>query len=158
MTPALLITFFEWLGTTPWAQAMIAAQWVFPVVMSFHFIGFAVLLGTIGIVDLRLLGLGLSRVTAAELTETLDPWTRLGLAVMLITGFLMFSTEAVGYHFNPSFQFKMICLTAALIFHFTLRRLVVRPGAPAVAAKLAAIFSLGIWSAVLFGGRFVAFV
>ena len=83
-------------------------------VQSLHFIGFALSIGTIAIVDFRLLGLGMRRQTPAELAADLDPWTRSGIAIMLITGPLMFSTDAVAYHYNPSFQFKMVCLTAGL--------------------------------------------
>jgi hypothetical protein len=144
--------------TTPLAQGMIAAEWVFPVVQSLHFVGFALSIGTIAIVDLRLLGWAMRRQTAAELAAELSPWTQIGIILMLTTGFMMFSTDAVAYHFNPSFQFKMYCLTAALIFHFTLHRLVIRPGTPAIAAKSAAIFSLVLWSSVVWGGRFVAFI
>ena len=71
---------------------------------------------------------------------------------------LMFSSDAVTYHYNPSFQFKMIFLTAALLFHFTLYRHVVRHGRSPVAARLAGGFSLVLWTAVLTGGRFIAFI
>jgi hypothetical protein len=155
---AFATSFFEWLLTTPWAQAMVSAEWVFPAVQSLHFIGFALSIGTIAIVDLRLLGLGMRRQTATELAADLNRWTNIGLAVMLTTGPLMFSSDAVTYHFNPSFQFKMICLTAALLFHFTLHRYVVKHGSSAMAAKLAGGFSLLLWSSVLAGGRFIAFV
>lgn len=158
MTLALATSFFEWLTTTPWAKAMISAEWVFPAVQSLHFIGFALSIGTIAIVDLRLLGWGMRLRTAAELEADLHGWTNAGIVMMLVTGPLMFSTDAVTYHFNPSFQFKMICLTAALLFHFTLHRYVVRHGTSSVAARLAGGFSLVLWSAVLAGGRFIAFV
>jgi len=152
------IEFLRWLVNSPWSHAVNAAEWVFPVVQSFHFIGFALSVGTIAMVDLRLLGWVSSRMTASDLAADLAPWTRAGIAIMLITGPLMFSTDAVGYHFNPSFQFKMVCLTLALLFHFTLHRFAVRPAAPAIVAKLAAALSLLLWSAVVFGGRFIAFV
>jgi hypothetical protein len=144
--------------TTPWAQAMVSAEWVFPAVQSLHFIGFALSIGTIAIVDLRLLGLGMRRQTAAELAGDLNRWTNIGLAVMLTTGPLMFSADAVTYHYNPSFRFKMTCLTVALLFHFTLHRYVVKHGSSTIAAKLAGGFSLLLWSSVLAGGRFIAFV
>lgn len=137
---------------------MNAYEWVFPVVQSFHFIGFALSIGTIAIVDLRLLGWGMRRQKPAELAADLDPWTRLGIAVMLITGFLMFSTDAVTYHFNPAFQFKMSCLTAALLFHFTLHRRAVRLDAPSLSVKLGAAVSLILWIGVLAGGRMIAFI
>jgi hypothetical protein len=137
---------------------MNAYEWVFPAVQSLHFIGFAMSIGTIAIVDLRLLGLGMRRQAPAELAADLAPWTGAGLAVMLITGPLMFSTDAVTYHHNPSFQFKMVCLILALLFNFTLRRRAVRPDVPPIAAKLAAATSLLLWSAVVAGGRMIAFV
>src|SRR5438270_6847237 len=158
MTLALITGLFEWLTTTPWTKAMISAEWVFPAVQSLHFIGFALSIGTIAIVDLRLLGWGMRRQTAAELAADLNLWTNAGLAVMLITGPLMFSTDAVTYHFNPSFQFKMTCLAAALLFHFTIHRYAVRPGASAAVGKMAGVLSLLLWTGVVAGGRMIAFV
>src|SRR5690242_5218651 len=95
-------SFWEWLVTSPWANAMNGPEWAFPVVESIHFIGFALSIGTIAIVDLRLLGLGMRRQSAAQLAADLAPWTRAGLAVMLITGPLMFSADAVRYYVNES--------------------------------------------------------
>src|SRR5580704_360812 len=147
--------FFKWLVNSPWSHFMNSYEWVFPAVQSLHFIGFAMSIGTIAIVDLRLLGFGMRRQAAAELAADLEPWTRAGIAVMLITGPLMFSTDAVTYHYNPSFQFKMACLTLALLFHFTLRRRAVHPDAPPLLAKFAALTSLVLWSAVVAGGRMI---
>lgn len=148
----------EWLVNSPWSHAMNAAEWVFPMVQSFHFIGFALLIGTISMVDIRLLGIGMRRQSAADLAADLNGWTLAGVAVMLTTGFLMFSTDAVGYHYNPSFQFKMVCLTAALLYHFTVLRRALRSDVPPLAAKAAAAVSLLLWTAVVAGGRMIAFV
>jgi hypothetical protein len=155
MLPA---SFFEWLTNSPWANAMNGPEWAFPVVESLHFMGFALSIGTIAIVDLRLLGFGITRQTPSELTADLQRWTYLGLAIMLITGPLMFSADAVRYHVNPSFQFKMMCLAAALLFHFTLRRFATRPGAAPLLAKLTGALSLLLWTCVVAGGRMIAFV
>ena len=154
----MLAAFFRWLVNSPWSHAMNSYEWVFPAVQSLHFIGFAMSIGTIAIVDLRLLGLGMRRQSPAELAADLAPWTLAGIAVMLTTGPLMFSTDAVAYHFNPSFQFKMACLMLALLFHFTLHRRAVRPDVPPFAAKLAAAISLLLWTAVVGGGRMIAFI
>src|ERR1700687_5674632 len=137
--------FFRWLVNSPWSHAINSYEWVFPAVQSLHFIGFAMSIGTIAMVDLRLLGVGMRRQSPADLAADLALWTHAGIAVMLTTGPLMFSTDAVAYHYNPSFQFKMICLSAALLFHFTLHRYVVRHGTSPVAAKLAGGFSLVLW-------------
>ena len=151
-------SFFEWLTTSPWANAMNGPEWAFPVVESLHFMGFAFSIGTIVIVDLRLLGLVMRQQSAAALAADLDRWTWVGFALMLITGPLMFSADAVRYHDNPSFQFKMACLLVALLFHFTIHRKVTQSEVPPIAAKLAAGLSLALWTAVVAGGRMIAFV
>jgi hypothetical protein len=153
-----LSSFFEWLSTSPWANAMNGPEWAFPLVQSLHFIGFALSIGTIAIVDLRLLGWGMRRQSAAELAADLDPWTRVGFAIMLTTGPLMFSADAVTYHNNPSFQFKMTVLLLALLFHFTIHRKVARSQASPLASKFAGGLSLLLWTAVVAGGRMIAFV
>jgi hypothetical protein len=152
------IEIFTWLVNSPWSHAINSYEWVFPVIQSLHFIGFALLIGTIAIVDLRLLGFGMRRQPAADLAAGLAPWTHGGIAVMLTTGLLMFSTDAVAYHYNPSFQFKMTCLMLALLFYFTLHRRALRPDAPRVVAMLAGVVSLLLWSAVVAGGRMIAFI
>ena len=152
------IEFFRWLVNSPWSHVLNSYEWVFPVVQSVHFIGFALSIGTIAIVDLRLLGVGMRHQSPAGLAADLDPWTRLGIAVMLVTGFLMFSTDAVAYHFNPSFQFKMVCLALALVVHFTLRKWAVRADVPPIAGKAAALTSLALWTLVVAGGRMIAFI
>jgi hypothetical protein len=151
-------SFYEWLTTTPWAKAMNGPEWAFPVVQSLHFMGFALSIGTIAIVDLRLLGVAMRRQSASELAADLKKWTWIGLALMLITGPLMFSADAVNYHHNPSFQFKMVCLLLALVFHFTLHRRATRPATPSLLAKMAGAVSLVLWTCVVAGGRMIAFV
>ena len=153
-----MTSIFEWLTNSPWANAMNGPEWAFPVVQSLHFMGFALSIGTIAIVDLRLLGLGMRRQTAAQLAADLAPWTAAGIAVMLITGFLMFSADAVRYHVNPSFQFKMTCLAAALLYHFTVHRKVAAANVSPLAARLAGLVSLALWTGVVAGGRMIAFV
>lgn len=149
---------FDWLATSPWAKAMNGSEWAFPLVQCLHFMGFALSIGTVAIVDLRLLGLGMRRQSASQLAEDLAPLTRAGFAVILITGFLMFSADAVVYHANPSFQFKMTCLSIALLFHFTMHRRATGLGVSPVVAKLAGGVSLALWTAVVAGGRMIAFV
>ena len=64
--------FFRWLVNSPWSHAINSYEWVFPTVQSLHFIGFAMSIGTIAIVDFRLLGLGMRRQSPAGLESTSD--------------------------------------------------------------------------------------
>jgi hypothetical protein len=153
-----ILQIMQWLEASPAASAMNGPEWAFPVVESLHFIGFAFLIGTIAIVDLRLLGLGMRRQPAAQLEADLRPWTWAGLAIMLITGPLMFSADATRYYVNPSFRIKITCLVIAILYNFTLHRMAARSQKPGVAGILAACVSLVLWTSVLGAGRMIAFV
>ena len=150
--------FFEWLTSSPWANAMNGPEWAFPVVESLHFIGFALLIGTIAIVDFRLLGLMRRLHEPAELAAALNRFTLAGLALMLTTGPLMFSADAVRYHVNPSFQIKMNVLLVTLVFYFAIHRRLVRRGLSPMMAKVLAVVSLTLWTTVIGAGRMIAFV
>jgi hypothetical protein len=93
--------------------------------------------------DLRLLGMRL----AAD-----SRWTRLGFAVMLTTGPVMFFSDLSRYLANPAFRVKMAFLLAALISHFTIHRKAVRAGS----GRLAALLSMALWTCVVLGGRAIA--
>ena len=117
-------------------------------------------IGTIAIVDFRLLGFGMRGQTPAALSADLEPWTRMGIAVMLITGPLMFSTDAVAYHYNPSFQFgdglPMFPLALPLMaLHW---RAVLHGRSIGLRRNLAAAMAFLLWTAVVFGGRMIVFV
>jgi uncharacterized protein DUF6644 len=150
--------FLQWLVNSPWSQALASSEWAFPAVQSLHFMGFALLIGTIAMVDLRLLGLGMRRQKPADIAADLGRWTWAGLAIIVTTGLLMFSGSATAYPHNRAFQFKMICLGLALLFHFTWRRRTVHSDVSGAAAKLTGAVSLLLWSAVVSGGRMIAFV
>ena len=153
-----VLPFLDWLGTSALAKAMNGPEWAFPVIQCFHFFGFALLIGTITIVDLRLLGGGMRRQSPADLAKDLKPWTWTGLAFMLTTGPAMFATDPRLYYFNPSFRFKITCLLLAILYHFTIHRWVIRPAVAPIVGKLAAVVSLALWIAVVAGGRMIAFV
>ena len=151
-------SFFEWLTASPWANFLNGTEWAFPVLESIHFMGFALSVGTIAIVDLRLMGLAVRRRTVGELAADLNRLTGVGITVMLITGPLLFCADAVTWFRNSAFQFKMIFLALALAFHFTLHRRATGADTPPMLAKLAGGVSLALWTAVIGGGRMIAFV
>src|SRR6266700_2774606 len=105
------------------------SKWDFAILETFHIIGITVLLGSTLVVDLRLLGFGMRRVSAAELATELAPWTRGALAFMVATGIPMFLSEAVRMSLNTPFLIKMILLSLALAIHFTIHRRATSPGA-----------------------------
>jgi len=133
-------------------------EWAFPVCEVLHILGFAVGIGTITMVDLRLLGIGLKKESAADLWKGTFPWTLAGLALALITGPLIFSSDPNMYLRNASFRFKITALVLAIIFNYTIHRWVALKKSPGGVAVLAGLISLVLWASVIFGGIFIAFV
>jgi len=132
----------------------IKQSWLFPVIQSVHIIGLTMLVGSICLVDLRLLGIGMKRHDVSDLASRLAPFTSGGLLTVLVTGPLMFGSDLSRYLNNPAFLLKMALLAVALAAHFTLHRAVVRDGANR--QKLAAVLSLILWSSVVLAGRAIA--
>ena len=139
------------------ANPLNASELIFPALECFHIVGFAMCVGTIGIVDFRLLGVGMNRQKVAELAQDVAPWTLVGLALILLSGPLMFSSDPDMYYLNAAFQIKIVCFAVALLFNYTIRRKVARGGGSSALGKLVAGISLLLWISVIFGGIFIAF-
>jgi hypothetical protein len=131
---------------------------IFPALECAHILGFALSIGTIAVLDFRLLGLGLIRHSSAELAKDLAPWTLVGLAIMLLSGPAMFSSDPDMYYLNGAFQIKMVALPAAIVFHYTIHRKVAARNAAGGGAKLVACISLTLWMSIILCGIFIGFV
>lgn len=132
-------------------------EWAFPLLECIHILGFTLSIGTIAIVDLRMLGLALLKHTTKELGRDLAPWTLVGLAVMLISGPLIFSSDPNMYLHNLGFKFKMVALLVAILYNYTIHRSVVAADAAPPVARVVAVGSLLLWVSVVAGGLFIAF-
>ena len=147
------------LAYDPTANPLNNNEWSFPLLEILHIAGFALSIGTIAVVDLRLLGLGLLRRSSQQIWNAMFPWTLTGLIVMLTTGPAIFSSNPVMYLRNASFKFKMVALLIAIVFNYTVQRKVaLSDGQSAGAAMLTGVVSLALWISVVFGGLFIAFV
>ena len=136
------------------------ARWFFAVDETFHIMALGMLIGTLVIVDLRLLGLGMRRQSVSELARYLAPWTLLGVASMIITGVPLFMSEAVKLSRSSPFFYKMIFLCCAVTLHFTLHRKAISSitRQDSGLGKLAASLSLICWLGVALAGRAIAFL
>jgi hypothetical protein len=125
----------------------------------------AALVGTITVLDLRLLGWAMPQRRVSKVTARLLPWAWLGFGVQVVTGVLLFSSEAVKIYGNPAFRLKMLLLLLAgiqaLIFQTAVSRKLPtwedRPSLPGV-AKAMGLISILLWIAIVTAGRFIGFV
>jgi hypothetical protein len=159
-----LATLLESLEGTALATAVRESSWFYPAAELLHILGFVLLVGAAAMFDLRLLGLSRT-IPVRALAGHLLPWSRAGLLVAVPTGLLMFAPDATAMAANPAFRLKLLLILAgglnALAFHLGPFRSVRDwdRHAPAPArARLAAVLSLLIWTAVIAAGRLIAYV
>ena len=142
-------------------------DWVWPVGEMLHFVGMALLIGTIGLVDLRILGVGKGLPIAS--LEKLVPWGVAGFVMNAATGFMFIAGNPVGgpmeYLANLSLQLKMLLVLIAginvLVFYFAGIAKEVDTLGPsgdaARSAKVVAAISLVAWFGVILFGRLIMY-
>lgn len=141
------------------ADALNNSEWAFPLAECIHIGGFAIGIGSIAVVDFRLLNLGLRHESAARILRYTEPWTVIALVFVFFSGAMLFLSQTEIYLINLVFPWKMYVLLAALIYNFTLHRRVAKmKDPPPVLSRTVAIVSLILWTAVVFGGIFVGFL
>src|SRR5881296_2745253 len=117
-----VLSFFTWCENSAVGEAIRASRWLFPAIESFHLLGLAVIGGSVLIVDLRLFGFGLRRQPVAQLALDAQRWLIGSLMVMLASGILLFTSEAIKCYYHIAFWVKMTSLLLAIVFTFTFRR------------------------------------
>ena len=155
-----LLPFFEWCEHTAVGNAIRSSLWLFPVIESFHLLALALIGGAVLIVDLRLLGFGLRRRPVAQLARDAQPWLVGSLVVMVASGILLFTSEAIKCYYSAAFRTKMTFLLPAIVFTFTVRRKVAAADETRVGplwGKLVALVSVTLWSVVGAAGRWIGF-
>ena len=156
-----LLPFFKWVDSTWIAEAIRDSKYAFPIIEAIHLLGLTVLLGVMVIVSLRLFGFILKHESTRDLATDLRPFTWTSIITMLVTGYLLFASEALKCFDSPSFRFKMVCLFLALIFQVTVYhkattsdRVDSHPGF----ARITAVLALVLWFGVGLGGRAIGFL
>jgi len=157
-------SFFQWCDSTALGSTIRDSRFLFPIIESIHILALAVLLGSVIIVSLRLLGFGMTQRPAREVYNTVSGLRNRALATMLVTGFMLFCSEANKCYENPPFWAKMIMLLLAIVFQYTVVRSVSRRDfttgrfqAGRVRAGMAACLSLLLWFGVGAAGRAIGF-
>jgi hypothetical protein len=148
-----LVAFCKWLESTPWGAYVRTTDWAYPSIQLIHFIGLSLWLGTNITVDLRLLGIGKRRETAAQLSSSLFVWNWIGFCVLVTGGFLLFSSTASTYATNPAFRMKLgVLIPFALFWHIVVQQKTPVWGQAEevlLAGKLAGLLELLLWISVV---------
>ena len=141
------------------ADSLNNTEWAFPLAECVHIGGFAVGVGSIALVDFRMLNLGLRHETAARILKYTELWTIFALVLVIFSGLMLFTSQTSIYLENLVFPYKMYVLLAALICNFTVhRKVATMENPPPVLTKSVAIISLLLWVSIVFGGIFTGFL
>src|SRR5436190_18965697 len=121
-----LSSLLSWLEGTALAVRLRESALLFPLLESTHVIGLALVLGTVVILDLRLLGLASTERPFRRMAADVLKWTWGAFCVTAVTGALMFITNAAVYLGNFAFRVKLVLLALAginvLVFEWTAGR------------------------------------
>jgi hypothetical protein len=132
-------------------------EWAFPLTECFHVASMVLSIGTIGLVDLRLLGVGLRNQTAAQLVRTTEGWTIAGFSIVITSGLLIFSSDPIKYLHSGPFQLKMALLLFGMLYNYTLHRKVAQSNSSSRLRFITAGLSLALWASLVFSSIFIAF-
>jgi uncharacterized protein DUF6644 len=161
MDVAVLLKYLEASGL---ASRIRGSVFLFPMIESTHVIGLALVFGTIAIIDLRLLGIASTQRSFQRMASDILKWTWGAFALTVLTGSLMFITNASVYYHNLFFRTKMLLLALTginmLFFELTAARTIhgwdTSPSAPR-AGKAVAALSLALWISIICMGRLIGF-
>jgi hypothetical protein len=155
-----VLALFRWCESSSLGATLRTSRWMFPVVEAGHLMALTLFGAAVLIVDLRLWDLGLRQRSVAAVAKNVQPLLLGSLAVMIITGGLLFAAQAVRYYYNAAFWFKMIALLVALVFTFTVRRNVIMADETVIGpfwSKLVAVLSVALWCGVGIAGKAIGY-
>jgi len=159
-----LLGWCRWLEQTPLATTVSESIWLFPLVEGSHILALPLSVGMILMFDLRLLGLAFRSASAAKLMADVVRWSKVGFAVMFITGGVLFMTQASKAYGNMFFRTKLVLLLI-LGLNAVLYQSVFYPrmpqwdaiGSTPLGARLCGWLSLVGWIGVIICGRTMAY-
>ena len=147
----MLLPFFQWMDDLVISGVLRNSPWLGPGINVMHLLALTVFAGALLMVDLRLLGTGLTRQPVARLARAAQPW--------LIGGFIVLTlSTGTKQYYSSFFWGKMEILAVALIFTFTLRRWVTQADETRVGpvwSKVVALVSIALWTTVTVGARLI---
>jgi hypothetical protein len=153
-----LLSFFEWCESTGLGLIVRESVWLFPVIEAVHLLGLSLLGGAVFLVDLRLLGAGLTGTPVAQLARQVRPWLTSAIVVMVVTGVLLFLSEAVKCYYSQAFWVKITTFPLAIAFTYAVRQRIAEADTTSrTSGALTGAASIALWVVVAAAGRWIGF-
>jgi hypothetical protein len=155
--------FLEWLQGTPFGVWVGESLWAYPLFETMHTIGMAMLVGSLGLVNLRVLGYK-SELKILD-TQRLLPLAWIGFTLNLVSGLCLFASDAVYFWESYTFRVKIVLVILGGINAAVLGSRVFReapagapPVVPTSGTKWVAATSLVFWFGAICAGRLIAYL
>lgn len=154
--------FVAWVEQSSLGIWMMDSIWGYPIVLSTHAVGMAIVVGTVLMIDLRLIGF----VGKAPLDSFKNIFfiTWIGVALNLLSGVALFASDPEKFTFHPLFWAKIVLMLVGVFFVFLLWSQVHKEGAggdadfdPSTRLKVMAWVSMFTWFLVIVTGRLVGY-
>jgi len=153
-----LLPFFQWMENLSISNAMRDSTYMSAAVNLAHLLALVVFVGSTLVVDLRLLGTGMTDRRLAEVARDTRPWMMGSFLGLFLTGVPQLTTYALKQYYSPFFWFKMEVLVVAVIFTLTLRHRITQADEARVGpfwGKLVGLISIALWIAVIVPARYI---
>ena len=153
--------FLAWLQGTAFATAVAETIWAYPLLETLHAFGMAMLLGSLGLTNLRVMGY--KRELPLIGTQDLLPLAWLGFTINAASGIALFTSDAIYFFSSYTFRIKLVLIAlagvnAVILAHKVFREPATSAGAEAGAlAKGLAAASLVFWVGAAVAGRLIAY-
>ena len=150
--------FFQWMQQLSFSAFFLESIWPTPIVQCVHLISVAVFIGALLIVDLRLLGRGLTASSIPKLAAAAQPWLVGSFIVLMLSGIPQMSSTALKQYYSPFFWWKMEMVVLGLIVTFVVRKAIAAKEEGhfgPVWPKVVGMTSIALWTSVTIGARLI---
>ena len=161
----MIAQFSEWLAGTELSLLFSTVSWIVPLVQTIHILAIAIVIASMAMLNLRVVGIAGRSHGVGQMAERFLPWMWRALPVLVATGAMLIVAEPPRSLLNPLFQAKMGLLLVVVLLTVGFQAMLktraagwdadagVPPG-----ARLIAVLSLIVWVAIIFAGRWIAYV
>lgn len=154
----MLQPFFEWMQGLALSAFFLESVWPTPIVQCIHLLAVAVFAGAVLLVDLRLLGTGLTMASIPQVARAAQPWLVGSFGVLVLTGIPQMTSTAMKQYYSPFFWWKMQAVFVGLVVTFLIRRHIASKEEGhygPVWPKVVGVTSIALWTSVTIGARLI---
>src|SRR5258708_2868800 len=141
---------WEALEQTGWVKTLGGTGWMYATVSVIHYLTMFWFIGSIAVIDLRIMGVAARKRSVPELADQLFPWAWTGMALAMVSGFFMFATDAGDWAPSPWFHIKLLMIALSVVCVIVVQSLIptwARSAEIPSWAKMIALISLLLWIA-----------